>query len=74
MGTFSKQSRALAGMSNVAQQYDHAAGVIRCSSIQDRVFHKFEKTFAPTDGSLPQQDNKAWIQHHTFILDYETGK
>ncbi|KAL3878179.1 hypothetical protein ACJMK2_030548 [Sinanodonta woodiana] len=38
MGTFSKQSKALA------------------------------------DGALSQQDNKAWIQHHIFILDYETGK
>ena len=28
MGTFSKQSRALAGMSNVAEHCDHGAGVI----------------------------------------------
>ncbi|KAL3881518.1 hypothetical protein ACJMK2_027950 [Sinanodonta woodiana] len=83
MGTFSKQSRALAGMSNVAEQYDQLLAfeeemIIkrpeRYSSIQDRVFHKFKKTFAATDGSLSHQDNKAWIQHHTFILDYETGK
>ncbi|KAL3847393.1 hypothetical protein ACJMK2_025587 [Sinanodonta woodiana] len=74
MGTFSKQSRALAGMSNVAEHYDHGAGVIAFEEemmiIKDlRDVHPFK-----TEGSLSQQDNKAWVQHHTFIFGYETGK
>ncbi|KAL3873486.1 hypothetical protein ACJMK2_036596 [Sinanodonta woodiana] len=66
MRTFSKQSRALAGMSNVAEQYDYDAGVIAFEEeliIKDlrdvhpfkRVFHKFEKTFAPTDDLYPSK-------------------
>ncbi|KAL3867174.1 hypothetical protein ACJMK2_044396 [Sinanodonta woodiana] len=83
IGTFSKQARALASMSNVAKQYDQLLETRNLKKDDDyqrpehpfkTVFHKFEKTFAATDGYLSQQDNKAWIQHHTFILDHETGK
>ncbi|KAL3885322.1 hypothetical protein ACJMK2_025398 [Sinanodonta woodiana] len=86
MGTFSKQSRALAGMSNVAEHYDHGAGVIAFEEemmiIKDlRDVHPFKTEFfidlkriCSYRGSLSQQDNKAWVQHHTFIFGYEKGK
>ncbi|KAL3859703.1 hypothetical protein ACJMK2_009908 [Sinanodonta woodiana] len=86
MATFLKQSRALAGMSNVAEHYDHGAGVIAFEEemmiIKDlRDVHPFKTEFfidlkrhLLLQRSLSQQNNKAWDQHHTFIFGYETGK
>ncbi|KAL3859253.1 hypothetical protein ACJMK2_009480 [Sinanodonta woodiana] len=59
MGTISRKSRALAGMSYVTEQYEHDAGGF---------FHKYEKTLVPTDGSLSRQNYEAWIQHHNCFL------
>ncbi|KAL3854767.1 hypothetical protein ACJMK2_014016 [Sinanodonta woodiana] len=84
MGTFSKQSRVIAGMPNVAEHYDNGAGVIvrvqlhkkKTAFEEEMMIIKDLRDVHPfkTEVSFSQQDNKAWVQRHTFIFGYETGK